>query len=296
MTAGMGRAAIAAAMPFLFVVLWSTGFIGAKLGLPHAEPFTFLALRFALVIPLLAVAAVMARAPWPRDPRLLAHLGVSGLLVHGVYLGGVFAAIAHGLPSGVTALIVGLQPVLTAVAASRLLGETIAPRQWAGLALGLVGVVLVLWNGLAAAMGTSFDWTAPAFAVAALAGITAGTLWQKRHCTAMDLRTGSVVQYLAAFALVLPLALAAETMAVDWSAEFVFALGWLVLVLSVGAVSLLMTLIRLGEASRIASVFYLVPPVTALMAWALFGEALSPLALAGIAVAATGVALVIRRT
>lgn len=290
-----GRGFFIAVMPGLFVVLWSTGFIGAKFGLPYAEPFTFLALRFALVIALLAAVAAATRAPWPRDRRLLGHLAVSGMLVHGVYLGGVFAAIDRGLPSGLTALIVGLQPVLTAMVAGRWLGESVSLRQWLGFGLGLAGVVLVLSTRLTAVAGAALDWGGVAFAVAALLGITAGTLWQKRHCTGMDLRTGAVVQYLAASAPMLAAALAFETMDIRWTGDFVFALAWLVLVLSVGAISLLMTLIRLGEAARTAGFFYLVPPVTALMAWALFDEALSPLALAGMAVAALGVALVARR-
>ncbi|MEW5728026.1 MAG: DMT family transporter [Pseudomonadota bacterium] len=293
---GDGRGLFVAVMPGLFVVLWSTGFIGAKFGLPYAEPFTFLALRFTLVIALLAAVAAATRAPWPRDQRLLGHLAVSGVLVHGVYLGGVFAAIDRGLPSGLTALIVGLQPVLTAMAAGRWLGESVSLRQWLGLALGLGGVALVLSTRLTVVAGAPLNWGGVAFAVAALLGITAGTLWQKRHCTGMDLRTGAVVQYLAALMPMLAAALAFETMDIRWTGDFVFALAWLVLVLSVGAISLLMTLIRLGEAARTASFFYLVPPVTAVMAWALFDEALSPLALAGMAVAALGVALVVRRS
>lgn len=282
-------------MPAVFVLLWSTGFIGAKLGLPHAEPFTFLAIRFALVVAILAGVAVATRAPWPADRRLVGHLAVSGLLVHAVYLGGVFAAIHRGLPSGLTALVVGLQPLLTAVAAGRLLGERVSPRQWLGFGLGLVGVAMVLSTRLTGVRLDGFGWDALAFALAALLGITAGTLYQKRFCTGMDLRTGTVVQYLAALAGCLPAALLFETMAVEWAGEFVFALGWLVLVLSMGAISLLMTLIRLGEAARVASFFYLVPPVTAVMAWALFNEELSPLALAGMGVAVAGVALVVAR-
>lgn len=282
-------------MPALFVVLWSTGFIGAKFGLPYAEPFTFLALRFALVIALLAGVAALTRAPWPKDRRLLGHLAVSGILVHAVYLGGVFAAIHRGLPSGLTALIVGLQPLVTALAAGRLLGETVTGRQWLGLALGLFGVALVLSTRLSGIRLDGFGWDGIAFALAALMGITAGTLYQKRHCTGMDLRTGAVVQYVGAAVVMLPAALAVETMRIDWSGEFVFALGWLVVVLSVGAISLLMTLIRMGEAARVASLFYLVPPVTAVMAWALFGETLGMAGLTGLGLAAVGVALVVRR-
>lgn len=284
-----------ASMPALFVLLWSTGFIGAKFGLPYAEPFTFLAIRFLLVIVLLLAVAVATRAPWPGDRKLVGHLAVSGLLVHAVYLGGVFAAIHHGLPSGLTALVVGLQPLLTALVAGKMLGERVTSRQWLGLGLGLAGVTLVLATRAAGLRLDGISWNGIAFALAALLGITTGTLYQKRHCTGMDLRTGAVIQYVGAAAVMLPAAAAFETMRVNWSGEFVFAMAWLVLVLSVGAISLLMTLIKLGEAARVASLFYLVPPVTALMAWMLFGESMSPLGLVGLALAAAGVALVVRR-
>ena len=284
-----------AAMPAVFVLLWSTGFIGAKYGLPYAEPFTFLVLRFAAVILLLAAVAVLTRAPWPRDPRLVGHLAVSGILVHGCYLGGVFAAISQGLPSGLVALIVGLQPLLTALVAGPVLGEQVSGRQWLGFALGLAGVSLVVSSRLVGGAPLGLSGTSLACAVLALAGITAATLYQKRYCTGMDLRTGAVIQYAGAAAIMLPAALLTETMQVNWTGDFIFALVWLVLVLSVGAISLLMTLIRLGEAARVASLFYLVPPVTALMAWGLFDERLSPLALAGMALAVLGVALVVRR-
>jgi drug/metabolite transporter (DMT)-like permease len=286
---------LVAAMPGVFVVLWSTGFIGAKFGLPYAEPFTFLSLRFMAVIALLAAVALATRAPWPRQPRLLGHLAVSGLLVHAVYLGGVFAAIKAGLPSGITALVVGLQPVLTALVAGKVLGERVSARQWAGLSLGLAGVAMVLSTRLTGLDMTALPWRGLGLAAASLLGMTAGTLYQKRFCTGMDLRTGAVIQYAAAGLLIAPAAALTETMRVQWTAEFIFALAWLVVVLSVGAISLLMTLIRMGEAARVASLFYLVPPVTALMAWALFDERLGMLGLAGMAVAAMGVALVVRR-
>jgi len=284
-----------AAMPGLFVLLWSTGFIGAKFGLPFAEPFTFLTLRFVVVIVLLAVVVLASRAPWPRNPRLVGHLAVSGLLVHAVYLGGVFGAIHIGLPSGVVALVAGLQPLLTAAISGPLLGEFVGRRQWAGLVLGLVGVAMVLSTRLTGVGSSGLGWDGMPFAVAALLAITGGTLYQKRYCTGMDLRTGTLIQYLAALLAMAPAAALFETMAVQWTLSFVSALAWLVLVLSVGAISLLMTLIRMGEAAKVASFFYLVPPVTAVMAWALFGEALTSLALAGMAATAIGVALVVRR-
>jgi drug/metabolite transporter (DMT)-like permease len=291
----MRHSAWTSAMPGLFVLLWSTGFIGAKYGLPYVEPFTFLALRFALVIVLLGAVVALTRAPWPHSPRLAGHLAVSGLLVHAVYLGGVFAAIHRGVPSGLVALVAGLQPLLTAVVAGKLLGESVSPRQWLGLGLGLVGVVMVLATRLAGVSLAGFGWDGMLFAGAALLGITAGTLYQKRFCTGMDLRTGTLIQYGAALAAMLPVAWACETMAVRWSPAFGFAMAWLVLVLSLGAISLLMTLIRLGEAARVASLFYLVPPVTALLAFLLFDEVLTPLGLAGMATTAAGVAMVVRR-
>ncbi|AVM73569.1 DMT family transporter [Magnetospirillum gryphiswaldense] len=291
----MSSALFTKAMPALFVLLWSTGFIGAKYGLPYAEPFTFLSIRFVLIISLLAALALAARAPWPRQPRQIVHLLVSGTLVHAAYLGGVFAAIHHGLPSGMAALLVGLQPILTALVAGPLFGEEIRVRQWLGLLLGLVGVTLVLAarNGGLSVDGLS--WAGIGFALVALLGITAGTLYQKRFGQGMDLRTGSLVQYVGALLVLLPVAMTTETMRVHWSLDFVLALLWLVLVLSLGAITLLMMLIRSGEAARVASLFYLVPPVTAGLAWLLFDETLSPIGLAGMALAALGVALVIRR-
>jgi len=276
------------AIPALFVVLWSTGFIGARLGLPHAGPLTFLALRYGLAAALLAMVALATRAPWPRRPADIGHYAVAGLLVHGVYLGGVFVGISLGVEAGVSALIVGLQPLLTAALAGALLGERVAPRQWAGLGLGLFGVALVLAPKLGRGPGDALGALA---CVAALLGITAGTLYQKRHGAGMDLRTGSVVQFAAAGLATAPAALLFEDTRVDWGGEFAFALLWLVLVLSLGAVSLLYVLIRRGAASRVASLFFLVPPCTALIAWPLFGETLGPTALVGMALTAAGVAL-----
>lgn len=275
-------------VPLLFVALWSTGFIGAKLGLPYVEPLTFLALRFAIVAVLMGLVVAVVRAPWPATARGWMHIGVSGLLVHGVYLGGVFTAIAHGLPSGITALVVGLQPLLTGLVAGALLGERVRPAQWAGLALGFAGVTFVVAGKIATVPGDAMvRMLLPA--VVALLGITAGTLYQKRFCPAFDLRTGSVIQYLPCAAVLGALAYATETMDVQWSGEFVFALGWLVLVLSLGAVSLLNLLIRRGGAVNVASLFFLTPPTTAVIAWAVFGETLGGWALVGMALAVTGV-------
>ena len=276
--------------PLLFVFLWSTGFIGAKYGLPDAGPLSFLLTRYGAVILLMGALALATRAPWPAGPRQWLHIAVTGLLVHATYLGGVFIAIKHGLPAGVTALVVGLQPLLTATLAGALLGETVSRRQWGGLALGLAGVGLVVSGQFGdAALGAML---LPA--VVALLGITLGTLYQKRHCAGFDLRTGSVIQFAASAAATAPLCLLTEGYAVDWTGGFVFALGWLVLVLSIGAISLLNLLIRSGSAVNVASLFYLTPPTTALIAWAVFGETLTSTAIAGMALAVSGVWLVAR--
>ncbi|WP_374277138.1 DMT family transporter [Azonexus sp.] len=276
--------------PLLFVFLWSTGFIGAKYGLPDAGPLSFLLTRYGAVILLMGALALATRAPWPAGPRQWLHIAVTGLLVHATYLGGVFVAIKHGLPAGVTALVVGLQPLLTATLAGALLGETVSRRQWGGLALGLAGVGLVVSGKFGdAALGAML---LPA--VVALLGITLGTLYQKRHCAGFDLRTGSVIQFAASAAATAPLCLLTEGYAVDWTGGFVFALGWLVLVLSIGAVSLLNLLIRGGSAVNVASLFYLTPPTTALIAWAVFSETLTSTAIAGMALAVSGVWLVAR--
>lgn len=275
------------AYPLLFVVLWSTGFIGARMGLPHAEPLTFLFIRYVAVVVLMLALALLTGAPWPSGRAAWGHIGVSGLLVHGVYLGGVFVAISRGLPAGVAALVVGIQPLLTAVGAGWLLRETVSPRQWLGLCLGLVGVALVVSGKL----GVDFGWHALWPAVVALVGITVGTLYQKRYCPPFDWRTGAVAQFVPTAIATGLLALAVETLHVEWAGEFVFALAWLIFVLSLGAISLLNWLIRNSNAVNIASLFYLVPPCTALVAWLLFGETFSMLAMVGMVVAVVGVYL-----
>jgi drug/metabolite transporter (DMT)-like permease len=278
--------------PALFVFLWSTGFIGSRLGAPFAEPLTFLSWRYVAAVALLLGAALLTRAAWPASPAGAGHAAVAGLLVQGAYLSGVFCSVARGMPLATVSLIVGLQPILTAMAAGPLLGERLTRRQWLGIALGFGGVVLVVsgkWTGASA------DAAAYAWLVFALLGITGGTLYQKRFCGAVPMLTGGVIQYAAAGTVTLAAAYATETMAVDWTPQFAFALGWLVLVLSFGAIGLLFTMIRHGEASRVASLFFLTPPVTAVMAFLLFGEKLPAVALAGLAVSAAGVALVTRR-
>lgn len=275
------------AAPGLFVLLWSSGFIGAKLGLPHAEPLTFLLLRMAAAVILLGVLAMVTRPAWP-DMAGVAHSIVAGLLVHGLYLAGVFVAIDRRLPAGIAALIVSLQPVLTSTLANRWLGEKVAPRQWAGLALGIAGVYLVV-QGKTGGETPALAWGA---AVAALFGITLGTLYQKRFGGGIDWRPAFFIQYAAAGVFFAATALAFETRTVHWTGEFLFALAWLVFILSFGAIWLLYFLIKRAAATRVASLFYLVPPFTAVMAWAMFDERLGPLALAGMALCAAGVFLV----
>ncbi|MFN0162663.1 MAG: DMT family transporter [Burkholderiales bacterium] len=277
-------------MPGLFVVLWATGFIGAKLGLPDAPPLKFLLLRFAVVIVLMGAIALACRARWPRGMQIV-HVAVAGILLQAVYLGGVFTAISLGLSAGLSALIVGLQPVLTAVAGP-MVGERVTRRQWSGLALGLVGVAMVVWHKLGFG---GFGWQAVAACLVALVGITLGTLYQKRHCGNQDLRSQSVVQFIAAGAVLVPLSLWFETRAVEWSTNLVLAVLWLAVVLSLGAIPLLMLMIRRGAATAVSSLMYLVPPVTALMAYLFFDERLTMLSFLGMGVAVLGVALVVRK-
>lgn len=278
--------------PSIFVLLWATGFIGAKFGLPYAEPFTFLTLRFWLVAGIFALIVVATRAPLPTSLSQAGHNLVVGILLQGTYLGGVFAALAHGMPAGLSALIVGLQPALTALVARPLFGARITAMQWLGVVLGFAGLVLVVGADIDLAGGV--NPLTVGLCTAGLVGITAGSLYQKAFCGAQDLRTGACLQYVGGAATVTVPALLFETGTIDWTPEFLFALGWLILVLSVGAVTLLMVIIRHGDMSRVTAMFYLVPPVTVVMAWLLFDERLTLVQVAGIAVAALGVVLVTR--
>lgn len=281
-----------AAAPATFVLLWSTGFIGSKYGIPYAEPFTLTVLRMILVVAILLVISLATRAPWPRTPRAAMHIAIAGLLVHATYLSGVLYAIVYALPLGFVAMIAGLQPVATAAFAHWLLGERLNARQWFGMALGVAGVGLVIVSKFNFGNLHIAGLTAAAIA---LVGITAGTLYQKRFCAAMDLRTGGVIQYSATGLVLAILACVFETRHIAWTAQFVGALFWLAIVLSIGAIGLLYLMIRRGAASQVASLFFLTPAVTALMAWQLFDETLSLLAIAGLAVTAVGVALVMRK-
>ncbi|MGK5115697.1 DMT family transporter [Geodermatophilus sp. CPCC 205506] len=280
--------------PALFVLLWSTGFVGAKYGLPYAEPFTFLALRLAVAAALLAGLALALRSARPARPAQYGHAALVGVLLHAGYLGGVFYGISLGVPAGVSAVVVSLQPVLVAVLAARLLGERASARQWAGLLLGVAGVALVVGPGVVSAGSTApLPVTGVLACVVALAAGTAGTLYQKRHGDTVPLVWGTAVQYAAASALLLAIALATEDLTIRWTGEFVAAFVWLVVVLSLGAVLLLLLLLRHGTAAGVSSLYYLVPPATAVEAYLLFGERLSAVSLAGIAVTTVGVALVV---
>jgi len=276
------------AAPGLFVLLWSSGFVFAKLGLAYAEPLTFLSIRMIAVVALLGVILALTRPKWPNATGVV-HSALTGLMVHGLYLGGVFVAIENGVSPGLAALVVSLQPVLTSTIANRWLGERVVARQWLGLVLGLLGVYLVLSEKTGSGGATAFGWVS---ATVALLGITVGTLYQKRFGGGMDWRPALCIQYAAAGILFSLGAHAFETRIVHWTPAFVLAVGYLVVVLSFGAIWLFYFLIRRAPATRVVSLFYLTPPMTALMAWALFGERLAPLALAGMAVCVVGVFLV----
>jgi len=293
-SADPARSAIRGAgfFPALFVLLWSTGFIAAKYGLPYAPPFSFLAWRVVLVTALMAGVAVAMRATWPRTLVEYRDIAIVAVLVHVLYLGGVFVAIDGGMAAGTSAMLVGLQPILTVLLAWMWMHERVVPRQWLGLAAGLLGVFFVVRHKID--FGGDLRGLLPC--AIALVGISVGTLYQKRRCAHIDLRTGAVVQFAVCAVLFIPLALVFDTRPVQWTGSFVFALSWSVLVLSVGAISLLYVLLRHGAAANVARLFYLVPPVTALEAYLLFGERLDALALIGMALIALGVVLARGRT
>lgn len=279
------------AAPTLFLIFWSSGFVAAKAGLEGAAPLTFLSLRFLIVTVLMLAIALALRAPWPRTWTEVRHLVVLGLVIQAVYFSCSYLAFGAGITAGGLALIVGMQPVLTAVVAVPLLGERFRPIQLLGLALGVAGIVLVLSQKLAAGVGTM---AGVGFAVLALVAITGGTLYQKRFCPRFDLWTGGTIQFATAALVVSLAALLFEDNTVTWTPAFAAGLGYLVLVSSIVSIALLNLMLRRGEASRVATLFFLVPPGAALFAWLLLGESLGPLALAGMAIATTGVALVMR--
>lgn len=278
--------------PAIFVVVWATGFIVARLVAPHVEPLTFLLTRYALAIAVLALVAVVVRAAWPRTAAGWRDGLVAGVLLHGGYLGCVFWSVKHGLPAGIAALIAGLQPLATGLLVRPLLGETVSVRRWAGIGAGFLGAGLVIAPKLGAA--GSFSAAALLVCLAGMLSMTLGTIWQKRTGNTVDLRTNTVVQYLGAAAVTLPVALLTEEGRFDGSLELWVGLVWAVFGLSIGGIGLLLVLIRRGAVAGVAALLYLVPPVSAMMAFGLFGEALSPVQIAGMAVAALGVAIASR--
>jgi drug/metabolite transporter (DMT)-like permease len=276
--------------PALFIFIWATGYIVAKYAAPHAEPLTFLLLRYAGVVLLMLVLALIAKAPWPNRQDML-HLAIAGIGIQAIYLGGVWMAIKHGMPAGVSALIVNVQPVLTA-ALGFLVHERVSARQWLGISLGLAGVALVVWHKL---QFTALAWPTVWMCVAALVGMTLGTLYQKRFVPRFDLRTGQVIQFIASIVLTLPVAWLTESFLVTWNAPFIAAMLWSVVVLTGGGISLMFLMLRHGKATTVTSTMYLVPGVTSLMAWLLFGEVLAPTAILGMGVTLLGVYLVVMR-
>jgi len=281
-------------VPVFFVLLWSTGFIVAKFGLPYAPPLTFLLLRCAAVLAVLLPIVLIWKAPWPTGA--VGHVAVAGLLLQAGYLGGVWCAIKLGMPAGVTALIVGMQPILTAACAP-LIGERVRPRQWLGLLFGLTGVALVVYAKVTL---VGLSALAVGYCVLALLSITAGTMYQKRFCPRFDLRTGTVIQFGSTLAVLLPLAIVFEQLdpglsTVSWTPRFIGALLWAVFALSIGAIFLLFKLLQRRDATEVTSLLYLTPPTTALMAWLMFGEAFSLLGAAGMLVAVAGVVCVVKK-
>lgn len=248
-----------AAMPVAFVFLWSTGFIGAKYGIPYAEPFTFLSIRFTVVIGLMLLVCLVTKAPWPKSVKTTIHIVIAGTLVNGVYLGGVFSSVKVGFSIGTF--------------------------------IGFIGVALVVSSKVA---GAQSNLIGLGLSIIALLGITTGTLYQKKYCSNMNLRSGSVIQFSSSLIIALPLALFFETMVIQWTVQFISSILWLVIVLSVGAITLLSMLIRQGAASKVASLFYLVPPATALMSFFISDKVLGPIEFVGMAAVVSGGTLVTR--
>ena len=291
------------ATPWVFVLIWSTGFIVARYGMPHSPPFSFLLLRYVLSIACFLLWIVWAKVPWPQTRWQWCHLCVTGILVHACYLGGVWAAVKAGMGSGLSSLVVSIQPVLTAVwlswvsktaSSADQASPAVTSRQWLGLLLGFIGLLMVVWHKLRVPSPMDHVTTANMlFALGALLAITVGTLYQKRFVQPCDVRSANTVQLMAAAVVTLPLALL-ESEAMRWNDELVGALAWSVLGLTLGGSSLFYLLIQRGAAAAVTSLLYLVPPTTAVMAWLLFGEGITAMTLAGTALTAVGVGLVVR--
>ena len=283
--------------PALFVFLWSTGWISARAAAPHADPLTFLALRYALAGAAMAALCLALRAPWPTTGAAKGHALMSGILLHAGYLGPVWYAVAQGVPAGVSGVIAGSQPLLTALFAPLLIGEVISRRQWAGVLAGFLGILMVLAPKLAVAASAdlaALRW--PLFVNAlGMISVTLGTFYQKRFLTTGDLRTMAAWQYVGAAAATAPLAYLLEPMRLEWTWQSTLTMAWAVLAISLGAILMLLWLIRNGAVSRAAALIYLVPPAVVLEAWLLFGETVTPLQIGGVAVTVAGVALAVRK-
>ena len=280
--------------PALFVVLWATGFVVARLSADHVEPLTFLSIRFPIAGVLFLGIALYQSAPWPNMKHAM-HAGIAGALLHGGYLGAIYWAVAHGMPAGVSALIVGLQPLMTAFLAAAILGEKISARHWLGLAVGILGVGLVVWPKLEMANVAGITPLTTALCIFGALSVSLGTVYQKRFATGLHLASGGTWQYVGASSVVLVGAALSENFGFDSSFEAWFALGWSVIVLSLAAITLLMLLIRHGDVSRVSGLIYLVPAVAALATYVVFGETLVPIQILGMAVCAGAVFIVTRK-
>jgi drug/metabolite transporter (DMT)-like permease len=286
----MSPAAQSILIPLTFVLIWATGFVVARLVAPFTEPLSFLALRFGLAALVLGLAGWWAGARWPPGAKGWRDAGVAGILLHGGYLGGVFWAVKNGLPAGIAALIAGMQPLVTAALSAPLLGEHVSGRGWTGIVIGFTGVALVIGPGAAVAADT-LPPVALLVCAAGVLSITVGTIWQKRTGAAADLRTGTSVQYLGAGVATLLAALLVEDMSMTPSIQLAFGMVWAIFVLSIGGVGLLLLMIRRGAVSKVATLLFLVPPVSALLGYLLFGETLTLVQIAGMALACAGVAV-----
>lgn len=282
--------------PAIFVFIWSTGWIVAKYAAPHADPLTFLSVRYLCAAILVGIFAAVGRARPPQDRREALHMLLSGVLLHAIYLGGVWWAVARGVPAGISALIAAVQPLLAALLSKPFLGDSLSPRRWAGVALGFIGIVVVLWPKFATIDFGNFDTLAVPLLVniVAMVAVTLGTFHQKRALGAPDLRTLAFWQYIGAFLATMPAAFLTEPLRFDLVAETYYALAWSVLVISIGAIALLLMMIRHGSVARTSALIYLIPPTAALQAYVMFGETLLPLQLAGMAIVAGGVYLATR--
>jgi len=276
-------------LPGVFIFIWASGFVAAKYGLPYAEPLTFLSMRYLGVVILMLTLALVMRAPWPARQEWL-PIAIAGVLMQAVYLGGIWCAVKLGMPAGMAALIANTQPILTAIMGP-IIGERIRGKQWLGLAFGIAGVGLVVANKISV---VHLSLASVALAIMALLAMTSGTIYQKKTCPSFDVRTGQVIQFGASLLVTIPLALLLETQTVLWTPHFFIAMAWSIFILSGVGISVLYVLIRHGEATKVTSYMYLVPAVTALMAWLMFGEKFTLTAVVGMAIALIGVALVVR--